>query len=99
MIRSVRGYNGVINWMENNNIDIGEPPKKTFRAKDEHFNNFFIKFGRENGIEMVPNNKKGYKGSFTPSLANADKIQENWKLFKAWALETYKPETEEASES
>lgn len=85
----IRCYNGVINWLESNSIDIGKPKKKTHRAIEEHINNILIKFGKDNSIEMIPNNKKNYRGSYSPSLSNAVTVSKHFQLFTNWIMKNY----------
>lgn len=86
---SIRAYNGVINWCNNNNINLGRPKKGTYRAADQHLNNIFREFGKAHAIKMCKNNSRGYKGTFSPAMANCVRIQENWELFKTWIQENY----------
>tara|TARA_R110000796_G_scaffold181330_1_gene297879 strand:+ start:30227 stop:30505 length:279 start_codon:yes stop_codon:yes gene_type:complete len=86
---SIRAYNGVISWINKNNIELGTPKKKSYRALDEHLNGIWIKFGKDHDIKMTRNNSKGYKGSFSPQMANCCRIQENWNAFTKWIKENY----------
>ena len=86
---AIRALNGVTNYINKNNIDIGKPKKKTYRAIDEHLNSVFHKFGNENNIKMEKNNSRNYRGSYSPVASNAIKVQENWELFKQWLSDNY----------
>lgn len=86
---SIRAYNGVIGYINKNNIDLGEPEKKSHRALDQHLNGIWRKFGKEHNIKMIKNNSRGYKGSFNPMMANCQNIQENWGIFIKWIKENY----------
>ena len=90
---SIRAYNGVISWINKNNIDLGEPLKKTRKGVEEHLNNIWIQFGKEHNLEMSPNNNPKYKGSFSPQMYNCTEIQASWTEFKKWVLKNYKQKT------
>jgi hypothetical protein len=86
---SIRAYNGVVTWINNNNIDIGEPKKKSFRQIELHMNSVFIRFCKENNLEFCKNNSKSYRGTFSPAMSNCRVIQENWNLWTKWAKQNY----------
>lgn len=87
---SIRAYNGIVNWLNNQeNINLGKPKKKTYRAKDEHLNNILIKFGVENKLKMEENNSPRYKGSYSPVMSNCVIVQSNFNLFTQWIINNY----------
>lgn len=86
---SIRAYNGVITWVNNNNIDFGEPKKKSYRAIDRHLNSVFREFGKSINVEMHKDNSRAYKGTFSPAMANCKVIQDHWEEFKQWAKKNY----------
>lgn len=88
---AIRAYNGVTNWLNNQeNVDLGKPKRKTYRAQDEYLNNILKEFGKEHNLDMYKNNSPKYKGSFSPVMTNCIVIQENWKDFKKWINKNYK---------
>lgn len=89
VVGKLRAYNGIINWLDKNNIDIGEPKRKTYRARDEYLNNILIKFGREHNIKMQNNNSPKYKGSYSPVVSNAVLVQKNFGDFIKWIKINY----------
>lgn len=87
---AVIAYNGVANWLNNQeNIDIGKPKRKTCRAQEEYLNNILIQFGKDNNIKMERNNSPSYKGSYSPVMSNCIRVQENFKLFREWIINNY----------
>lgn len=87
---SIRAYNGVISWINNNNFDLGKPERKTNRGIDEHLNEIWRRFGKEHDIPMEKNNSKKYKGSYNPQMANCQNIQEHWDKFVPWVKSNFK---------
>lgn len=88
---AIRASNGVTSYLNriSDKIDIGKPKKKTYRAQDEHLNNILRQFGKDYNIQMLKNNSPNYKGSFNPFMANCEKVQDNWELFKEWLMSKY----------
>lgn len=87
---AIRAYNGLVHYI--NKFDIGKPKRKTYRAHDEYLNNMLIKFGKEHNILMEKNNSPKYKGSYSPVMSNAQRVQENWQLFTKWINDNYQKE-------
>jgi hypothetical protein len=86
---AIRAYNGLINYL-NNKVDVGKPKKRTHRAYDEYLNNILIKFGKDHNITMAKNNSPRYKGSYSPVMSNARRVQANWSDFVKWLDIHYK---------
>lgn len=86
---AIRAYNGVVNFINNNNFNIGQPKRKTYRAKEEYLNGILHKFGRDHNLKMEKNNSPRYKGTYSPCMSNCITIQNNWKLFVKWLKENY----------
>ena len=87
---SIRAYNGVANWLNSqDNIDLGKPKRKTYRAQDEHLNNILIRFGKENELKMEKNNSPRYRGTYSPVMTNCKMVQAHFSLFKKWIFENY----------
>ena len=59
--------------------------------KDRNINPIFLSFAKDmNWLDSFkPNNKKGYKGKYEPSLCNAELISANFKDFKNWVNNKY----------
>lgn len=91
---SIRAYNGVANWLnKQDNIDLGKPKRKTYRAHEEHLNNILIRFGKENNLKMEKNNSPKYKGTYSPAMSNCRVVQAHFGLFKKWIFENYLKQT------
>lgn len=101
----VRYYNGMVNWIYSQNVDIEKPQPQLFREYntiahkkflkyDFYLHKIILRFGKENNLKMVRENGKGYRGKHRPILHNCEVVQENWDLFKKWVLENYKSESE-----
>ena len=101
----VRYYNGMVNWIYSQNVDIEKPQPQLFREYntiahkkflkyDFYLHKIILRFGKENNLKMVKENGKGYRGKYRPILHNCEVVQENWGLFKKWILENYKNESE-----
>lgn len=97
---AIRAYNGVMQHLENNaeTINIGQPEKKSFRAREEYLNNIIIKFGKDLNIEMEPNNSKRYKGNYSPCMSNCERIQAVWGKWVTWLNDNYKKESIETDQ-
>lgn len=83
---AIRAANGVTSYInsQSKKIDIGKPKNKSYRQQEIHLNNLLLKFGSDNGIKLLKNNNRNYKGSFSPYMSNCKIIQENFKLFTKW---------------
>jgi len=88
IVDKIRGCNGTTKYMYKFNI--GKPKKKSHIAVDEYLNNIILKFGKENDIKYIKNNRRGYKGSFNPLIENGWNVQDHFPLFMKWMNTNYK---------
>lgn len=58
---------------------------------ERFYNSILLDFSKTvDGLNLEPNNKSSYKGSFNPYLHNASKVQNVFSSFKIWMKDNYK---------